>query len=80
MLTFTGKGLLFTAGLAALTTWGFTAATLTHNISAWTGWHIDAYAVFAAGTIAGPSLVAMLLLIALGRTYRGMDPIEDTPC
>ena len=30
MLTFTGKGLLFAAGLAAMAAWGFAAAALTH--------------------------------------------------
>jgi hypothetical protein len=80
MLTFTAKGLLFTAGLAAVAGWGFSAAALTHGLSAGTGWHIDAYAVFAAGMVAGPSLLALLLLVALSSTYRGMDPIEDSPC
>ena len=79
MLTFTGKGLLFAAGLAAMAAWGFTAAALTHSLSAWTGSHVDAYAVFAAGMIAGPALLAMLVLFGLCRTYRVMDPIEDVP-
>ncbi len=85
MLTFTGKGLLFAAGLAAMAGWGFAAAALTRGLSAWTGSHIaagsyiNAYAVFAAGMIAGPTLLAMLVLFALGRTYRSMDPIEDVP-
>jgi len=80
MLSFTGKGLLFTAGLAAVAAWGFCAALLTHALAAWTGSHVDAYAVFAVGMITGPSLLALLVLYALGHTYRHLDPIEDTPC
>ena len=79
MLTFTGKGLLFAAGLAAMATWGFTAAALTRGISAWTGSSVNAYAVFAAGMIAGPSFLAALVLYGLSRTYRNMDPSEDIP-
>jgi hypothetical protein len=85
MLTFTGKGLLYAAGLAAMAAWGFTAATLTHTISAWTGTriaagsYINAYAVFAAGLIVGPTLLAGLVLFGLCRVYRSMDPIEDIP-
>ena len=29
--------------------------------------------------IAGPALLAMLVLFGLCRTYRVMDPIEDVP-
>jgi hypothetical protein len=79
MLTFTGKGLLFAVGLAAIAVWGFTAATLTHGFSDWTGSSVDAYAVFAVGMIAGPTLLAALVLYGLSRTYRAMDPIEDMP-
>lgn len=79
MLTFTGKGLLFAAGLAAMTAWGFTAAALTREIFAWTGLKVDAYAVFAAGMIAGPSVLAAFVLYGLSRTYDAMDPIEDIP-
>jgi hypothetical protein len=80
MLTFTGKGLLFTAGLVAVAAWGFSAAALTHVLTAWTGCHVDAYAVFAAGMIAGPSVLALAVLCGVCRTYRNLDPIEDTPC
>ncbi|MEX2316515.1 MAG: hypothetical protein WD669_05145 [Pirellulales bacterium] len=79
MLTFTGKGLLFAAGLAAMAAWGFAAAALTRAIAAWIGHTIDAHAVFAAGMIAGPSLAATLVLYGLACTYRNMDPIEDVP-
>ncbi len=79
MLTFTGKGLLFTAGLAAVAAWGLSAAALTHALTAWTGSHVDAYAVFAAGMIAGPTLSALFAIYALCLTYRCVDPIEDTP-
>ena len=34
MLTFTGKGLLFAVGLAAMAAWGFAAAALTRGLSA----------------------------------------------
>jgi hypothetical protein len=79
MLTFTGKGLLFTIGLVALSAWGFAAVAVTHGISHWTGSAIDASAVFTAGLIAGPSALAALVLCGLCRTYRKMDPIEDLP-
>jgi hypothetical protein len=79
MLTFTGKGLLFAAGLAVMAAWGFTAAALTRALSAHTGIRLDAYAVFAAGMIAGPAVLAALVLCGLARTYRRMDPIEDVP-
>ena len=79
MLTFTAKGLLFAAGLAAMAGWGFAAAALTRAISSWAPSHVDAYAVFAAGMIAGPTLLAMLVLFGLCHAYRVMDPIEDVP-
>ena len=79
MLTFTGKGLLFAVGLAAMAAWGFTAAALTHGISHSTGSNVNAYAVFAAGMIAGPSFLAVLVFCGLSRTYRNMDPSEDIP-
>jgi hypothetical protein len=79
MLTFTGKGLLFGLGLAAMSVWGFAAAAMTRGMSQWTGSAINAYAVFAGGMIAGPSLLAALVLYGLCRTYRNMNPIEDIP-
>jgi hypothetical protein len=77
MLTFTGKGLLFAVGLAAMTVWGFAAAALTSGISTATGLAVNAYAVFAAGMIAGPSLLATLVLYGLCQAYRKLDTIED---
>ena len=79
MLTFTGKGLLFALGLAAMAAWGFTAAALSHGMSNWTGVNVNSYALLAVGMIAGPSLLAALVLYGLSRTYRDMDPIEDAP-
>jgi hypothetical protein len=79
MLTFTGKGLLFSVGLAAISGWGFAAAALTRAVAAWTGTTLDAYLVFAAGMVAGPALLAALVLYALARTYHRIDPIEDVP-
>jgi hypothetical protein len=79
MLTFTGKGLLFTLGLMVMSAWGFAAAALTRGISHWTGTAIDGYLVFTAGMIAGPALLAALVLCGLSRTYRNMDPVEDLP-
>lgn len=79
MLTFTGKGLIFAAALAAMTAWGFTAAVLTHSMAAWTGLRIDAHVVFFAGMIAGPSALAAFILRGLARVYRQMDPIADVP-
>jgi hypothetical protein len=35
--------------------------------------------VFAGGIIAGASLFAALVLYALSRTYRNMNPVEDVP-
>jgi hypothetical protein len=79
MLTFTGKGLLFAAGLVAMSAWGFAAAALTRGISRWTGSVVNAYAVFTAGMIAGTCFLAALVLRALCRTYGNVDPIEDVP-
>ena len=79
MLTFTGKGLLFALGLAAMSAWGFAAAVSTRWMAAWTGVGVDAHAVFFAGMIAGPSLFAALVLCGLARVYRKMDPIADVP-
>jgi hypothetical protein len=79
MLTFTGKGLLFAVGMAAVSVWGFGAAALTRGISLWTGCTINAYAVFAGGMIVGSALFAALVLYGLCRTCRNMNPIEDLP-
>jgi hypothetical protein len=79
MLTFTGKGLLFALGLGAMSVWGFVAAALTRNVSRWTGLAADPFAVFTAGMIAGPAVLTALVLWALCRTYRRLDPIEDIP-
>lgn len=79
MLTFTGKGLLFALGLGAMTIWGFAAADLTRGLAHWTGFAINAFAVFTAGMIAGPSVLASLALYALRHTYHNLDPIEDIP-
>ena len=79
MLTFTGKGLLFTLGLGAMSLWGFGAALLTREVARWTGIAIDPFAVFTTGMIAGPAALAALLLYALSRTYRNLDAIEDVP-
>jgi hypothetical protein len=79
MLTFTGKGLLFALGLGAMSLWGFAAAALTREFSQTTGITIDAFAVFAAGMIAGPSVIATVAVYALSRTYQYLDPAEDIP-
>jgi hypothetical protein len=79
ILTFTGKGLLFTLGLMAMSAWGLAAAALTHGISRWTGSPLNAHTVFAGGMIAGASSLAALVLYGVCRTYRNMNPIEDVP-
>jgi hypothetical protein len=79
MLTFTGKGLLFTAGLVALSVWVFTATALADGFSNWTSITVNAAAVFIGGLIAAPSLLAALVLYGLCRAYHNMDPIEDVP-
>jgi hypothetical protein len=79
ILTFTGKGLLFTLGLMAMSAWGLAAAALTHGISRWTGSPLNAPTVFAGGMIAGASSLAALVLYGVCRTYRNMNPIEDVP-
>ncbi len=79
MLTFTGKGLMFAVGTAAVSIWGFAAAALARVISHWIGSPISAYTVFADGMIAGSALLAALVLFGLCRTYRNMNPIEDVP-
>jgi hypothetical protein len=79
MLTFTGKGLLFTAGLVALSGWVLAATTLADGFSDSTSFTINAAAVLIGGMIAGPSLLAALVLYGLCWAYRNMDPIEDVP-
>jgi hypothetical protein len=79
MLTFTGKGLLFTLGLGVMSLWGFGAAMLTKELTRWTAVALDPFAVFTAGMIAGPAAVAALVLYALTRTFRNMDAIEGIP-
>ena len=51
MLTFTGKGLLFAAGLAAMSAWGFAAADLTRGSVQWVGSASVAYTVFTGGLV-----------------------------
>jgi hypothetical protein len=79
MLTFTGKGLVFAFGLAAVSTWGFASAAITRAIEHWTAVLINAYAVFTAGMFVGLSFLAGLTLYGLGRTYRRMNAAEDIP-
>jgi hypothetical protein len=79
MLTFTGKGLLFALGLGAMSLWGISAAALTRGVARWTGLAADPFAVFTAGMIAGPAILAALILSLLCRTYQKLDPIEDLP-
>jgi hypothetical protein len=79
MLTFTGKGLLFTLGLMAMAGWGLAAAALAHGMSPWTGNAISGYALFAWGMVVGPAALAAGLLYALARVYHKLDPIEDIP-
>ncbi len=79
MLTFTAKGLLFAGGVAAVSAWGFAATALARAIESRTGAAIDTFAVFAAGMVLGPSMLAWLVLGALARTYRNVNPIEDVP-
>jgi len=59
--------------------WGFAAADLTRAVSQWTGSTINGYAGFPGGMIAGPSILAALVLYGLSRAYRNMNPIEDLP-
>jgi hypothetical protein len=79
MLTFTAKGLLFAVGLAAVAGWGFAAAALVRTIAAWTAVSLNAYAVFAAGLVVGPAVLALLVLFGLCRTYEQLDAAEDVP-
>jgi hypothetical protein len=79
MLTFTGKGLVFAVGLAAMSAWGLAAAALTSGISQQMASSVIAYTVFIGGLLAGLTLLASLVLFALCRTYRNLNPIEDIP-
>jgi hypothetical protein len=79
MLTFTGKGLLFTLGLVLMSLWGFAAANVARSIASWTSINIHAPAMFVLGMIAGSSALAALVLVGLSRTYGKLDPIEDIP-
>lgn len=71
MLTFTAKGLLFSAGLGAMAMWGFLAAGVARALSA------DAYIVFTLGMILGPAAVAGFVLWTLARAFERVDLIED---
>src|SRR5262249_55208363 len=53
MLTFTGKGLLFTAGLVAMSAWGLAALALAQGISPWVGVVIDGSTLFVGGVVFG---------------------------
>jgi hypothetical protein len=75
MLTFTGKGLLFTIGLAAFSAWGFASTAVAEQASGL----ISGPLLFVGGTIAGTSLFAALAIAALARRYSSMDAIEDVP-
>ena len=66
-------------GLGAMSLWGFAAAALTRGVARWTAIAADPFAVFAAGMIAGPALLAAFVLGLLCRTYQKLDPIEDIP-
>jgi hypothetical protein len=79
MLMFTAKGLLFAGGMAAVSAWGFAATAFARWLEVWTGGAINTFAVFAAGMVLGPSILAVLVIYGLGRTYRNMSPIEDMP-
>jgi len=79
MLTFTGKGLLFTFGLAVMSLWGFASVNVARAFSAWIGGTINASLIFSAGMIVGPSLLSALVLYGLCRTYRNLDAAEDIP-
>ena len=79
ILTFTAKGLLFTAGLTMMSVWGLGAAALTAAASHAVGRPLNAYALFTAGMIVGPTGLAALVPSALARSFRRMSPIEDLP-
>ena len=79
MLTFTGKGLLFTVGLVVMSVWGFAASDVARAISPWTVVAINASALFTAGMIVGLFLLAAFVLYGLCRTYRNLDVVDDIP-
>jgi hypothetical protein len=76
MLTFTGKGLLFTVGLLLLTFWAGVALPPPSQGAGNTNHETG---LFVAGMIAGPALIAGFVLYALCRTYRHLDAVEDIP-
>ena len=73
MLTFTGKGLLFTLGLVLMSGWGFAAAVVARGLN------VNAYGTFTAGMVLGPAVCAGLVLFALARVYDRVDLVEDMP-
>jgi len=79
ILIFTGKGLIFAAGLGTIAAWGFTAAALAHSLASWWSHAPSALAVFLLGTFLGATLLAMVTLLGVSRVYNGMNPIEDLP-
>lgn len=79
ILTFTGKGLLFAAGLGAIATWAFSAAALARAAAPWTPGTLSAYTIFLLGMIVGPTLLATAALLSVSRIYGRLNPIEDLP-
>lgn len=79
MLTFTGKGILFTLGMVAIAGWGFSAATLTQSVSSSSEYDVSGVAVFVGGLALGFALLAAAVQWGLCRTYHHIDPIEGIP-
>lgn len=79
MLSFTAKGILFAFGLAAVAGWGLTAAALTTAVHKSTGIQVNAHALFAAGMVVSPTIIALLTVYTLCRTYEHLDAAEDVP-
>jgi hypothetical protein len=79
MLTFTGKGLLFTIGLAAMSAWGLASTAAAQTTSYWDEDLIIGPALFFGGTVGGLSLFAAIVIVALSKRYDNMDAIEDIP-
>ncbi|MGD9635315.1 MAG: hypothetical protein AB7G28_12945 [Pirellulales bacterium] len=71
MLTFTAKGLFFSAGLGAMAVWGFVAAAMARAIG------VDAYLLFTLGMFVGPAVVAGFVRWMLARAFERVDLVED---
>ncbi len=72
ILTFTGKGVLFAAGLVGVLAWAFASKAIAGAI----GWPTMAGMIFGMGAWSMTLLVATGFVLGISRMYARMDPSE----